>query len=856
MRHERVLACALDVDRPVSDEEILTIAREAGGNPFLLRQLATYLAAHRTRRSRMTFAEMLDERVRALPSEGQRFVETLVICGRPMAPELICAACGIARERQSLVAMLRSSHFIRSSGSSERVETYHDRIREVLAAQIAPDAVRRIHGLMVRALVERRSDDCEALFEHYRGAGDDENASIQAGLAGAKAGSTLAFDRAAFFYEQALALAPASPAAEAWKERFADALANAGRPAAAADAYLRAAAGAAHPQRVELQRRGAEQFLIGGHIDRGLDLTRTMLEGMGVSVPRSPRAALLSLLWRRARLRWRGLRFVSRHADDIDANALLRIDTCWSATTGLMLVDMIGASDFSARHLLMALDAGEPSRIARAMAIESAARAGYPTGRKLRDRLAQQSNALAKSVGTPQAIALSILADGIVAMAAGEWKKALTPSEQALAILRDQCVGVTWELNIAQNLVIWALMYLGELGEVSRQVTALLANARSRGNLYLATELCTRCNYVWLAADDPDEGEREAVESIERWSQKGFHRQHYSAMLARVQTALYRGDGEAAWRLFAEQQSMLRRSLITRVQVFRVESLYLRARSALAIAARNRSSPRFLAVARAGARRIARERRPWSDPIALLLRAGIAYLEGRTPLALRYLHDAADRFDRADMKLVRRRRPAPNRHAAGRRARARASATGRGVDGRAAHQEPRRHDPHAGSWFPRYHVDSAARIGRCPRTAGVQSTLRRASRRRRTSRWPRRVAAGVLLRREVGWRAGHGLVRPRRARQRVAHQPEIKDDDASVRPHHDVGELDVPMELAVAVLAATIPARTSAVRVMRGSGSGRCVTSREMVPDGTLHRSIPRQPHLFPIDALVVCSSS
>jgi hypothetical protein len=220
-----------------------------------------------------------------------------------------------------------------------------------------------------------------------------------------------------------------------------------------------------------------------------------------------------------------------------------------------------------------------------------------------------------------------------------------------LAIFRDQCVGLTWELNMAQNLVIWALMYLGELREVSRQVPAILANARSRGNLYIATELCTRSNYVWLAADNPDEGEREAVESIERSSQKGFHRQHYSAMLARVQTSLYRGDAEAAWRLFAEQQSRLRRSLITRVQVFRVESLYLRARSALAMAAGKKSSSRFLSVARAGARRIASERRPWSNPIALLLRAGIAYLEGSTPSALRYLHDAADRFDRADMAL-------------------------------------------------------------------------------------------------------------------------------------------------------------------------------------------------------------
>ena len=49
----------------------------------------------------------------------------------------------------------------------------------------------------------------------------------------------------------------------------------------------------------------------------------------------------------------------------IDAEVLLRLDTCWAAATGLGLVDMISASDFVAQHLHMALDAGEPSRIAR-----------------------------------------------------------------------------------------------------------------------------------------------------------------------------------------------------------------------------------------------------------------------------------------------------------------------------------------------------------------------------------------------------------------------------------------------------------------------------------------------------------
>ena len=424
------------------------------------------------------------------------------------------------------------------------------------------------------------------------------------------------------------------------------------RPAEAAEAYLHAATGADHRERVELQRRGAEQFLIGGHIDRGLDLIRAMLAGMGVRMSRSPRGALLSLLWQRARLRWRGLRFVSRQADEIDAETLLRVDTCWSATTGLLLVDVSGAADLSVRHLLMALDTGDPFRVARAMAIESAVRTADLSGGSLGEQLAVQSSALAGSIGNPHAIALSLLADGMRAMAAGEWKKASVVSEQALAMLRDKRAGFSWEMNIAQNLVIWGLMYQGELRELCRQVPSLLADARRRGNLYIATELCTRSNYAWLAADDADGGERETVESINRWSQKGFHRQHYSASLARVQTALYRGDAESAWRLLIEQESSLHRSLLlNRIQVLRIEAHYLRSRCALAMAAKGRHARRFLSVARAGARRIESQGRPWADPIALLLRAAIAHREGSTPLAVRHLHAAVEGFDRADMNL-------------------------------------------------------------------------------------------------------------------------------------------------------------------------------------------------------------
>jgi hypothetical protein len=342
------------------------MTREAGGSPFVLEQLALYAGVAATGPDAPpSFAGMFDSRLEALPSSARLFLETLAICGRPMAPEIVCDACGVARDRQSLVAMLRVSRLIRSSGSTDRVETYHDRIREALAARLDAGAVRGIHIRMAASIEVRQSDDCEALFEHYRGAGDTARASTQAGRAAEKASAALAFDRAASFYRHALELAPAAPAASVWREGLATALANAGLPADAAEAYLRAAAGADRARHVELQRRAAEQFLTGGHIDRGLDLIRSVLDEVGLHRVGSPRTAAMSVVWRRARLHWRGLDFVTRDAGAIDEDALVRLDTSWAAATGLALVDVLSASDFVAQHFHMALEAGEPSRIAR-----------------------------------------------------------------------------------------------------------------------------------------------------------------------------------------------------------------------------------------------------------------------------------------------------------------------------------------------------------------------------------------------------------------------------------------------------------------------------------------------------------
>lgn len=125
---------------------------------------------------------------------------------------------------------------------------------------------------------------------------------------------------------------------------------------------------------MELKRQASTQLLISGHVDEGLALLRTILGPLGLSMPSTPRAAFLSLIRHRAMLRFRGLRFRPRDETQVSAEDLTRIDLCWSAVAGLSVIDPILGADFQTRGLLLALRAGEPVRVSRALAMEAAHR--------------------------------------------------------------------------------------------------------------------------------------------------------------------------------------------------------------------------------------------------------------------------------------------------------------------------------------------------------------------------------------------------------------------------------------------------------------------------------------------------
>jgi hypothetical protein len=624
-----------------------SIIQEGGGNPFLVEQLARHaLESGDSRTGSIKLAEMLEARLSRLPAGARELMNVVAVAGKPVDFKVASEAAGVTSEERRLVGALRAAHLLRGSVSAQLIEPYHDRIRETLAASLSPGAVRDIHARLVDRLLHHGLDDPETLLEHYLAAGELQLAAGKAVLAAERAGSALAFDRAAMFYRRAIELGhPADSPPIPLNAKLAEVLVNAGRPIEAARLYIEIAAKVPPSEALQFRQRAAAQFFVGGLIDEGVGVVRNVLREVGLRFPASPKTALASILLHRVQLRLRGLGFSSADSGRISERDRLRIDACWSVATGLAIVDTIRGSDFMLRHLLFALRSGDPYRVARGLTLEASLRAatgGVHPRRALEFQALAQK--LAETMDEPLLDGLIHHTKGSMMYYRGEWRKALGEFQRAEEIFRDRCTGVTWELSASEFLQAGCLQHLGELNTMYHRRLAFLARAQERGNLLVETHFRIRLSVLWLAADDPARAEKEVMDGIGRWSQGGFHLQHLLALVGLTQVDLYTGQGQAAFDRLQQQWPTLKMSLLMRVQVLRIEADYLRARCALAASEEAADPDPFLSLARRHGRRLQREAAPWARAFAQLVQAAIATRHGDAGQAATLLGAAAEGF--------------------------------------------------------------------------------------------------------------------------------------------------------------------------------------------------------------------
>lgn len=644
------------------EQRAAILAQESQGNPFFINEFVRYsnLFSEESVSPEETLTETLDRVTRAriaeLSVEARGLLEIISVAGQPIERKIAKQVAALDSEEQAAVNQLRIKRLIRARKSRIRyeIEPYHDRIQKAVIALIPPENLCEYHKKLALTLEMTEDAEPHSLALHFKAAKDYDKAAKYAVSAAAQADQVLAFDRAAEFYKMVLDLwGQRESELESWeidesltlRLKRADALANAGRGSEAAQAYLAAAKAANSAEATEFQQCAAEQLLRGGHIDEGLAVLRVVLERLKIRLPDTPQKAFISLILRRTWSMIRGLNFQERKLADIPPEDILRIDACWSVAIGLGMVDTVRAADLQERHLSLALQAGDPFRIVRALAIESAFSAS-PGEKSIQrtEKLMQTARALAEKIPNPKAQAYVEFAACLSSFLQGNWAMAYEQGEKAETILRDRCTGVNWELSTVHVFALRALFYLGLLNKLSARIPVLLKDAQERDDLYAETSLQTRVAYLAkLAANQPDEIADELALCLDRWSKKSFFVQHYWETVAQIETMLYLNQGKAAWKLIQQRWPALNQSLILKAQFVRLEMVHLRARAALAAFNQERSSE-LLQSAEKDAREIERESVAWATPMAQLLRAALAINAKRRDEAIKLLKEAEKGF--------------------------------------------------------------------------------------------------------------------------------------------------------------------------------------------------------------------
>ncbi len=643
----------LEREQAAGEVDAGRIAQESGGSPFFVLELTRHFLERRYSQPEegqeleLTLDQVLKERCAELPASVRHLLNTIAVAGRPISQELAAQVTGLEKSDYRPLAILRHRHMVRTQGprATDLVEIYHDRIREHVVAALSASDLQDCHRQLARHLEVSQNTDAEWLAVHLEGSGQLDRAVDYYRQAAEHAAQTLAFDRAAALYRHVIELKPPARGEVGLRVALGECLRNAGRGAEAAEVFLVAAEGADSATRLECQRQAAEQLLISGHLQLGLETIEKLLGETGVKMPPTPMRALLSLLWQRARLSVRGLRWREKQESQISAVNLTRLDVYKSVAHGLGIVDSIRGMDFQARGLLLALKVGERTRLARALFLESNFIASQGDKRSLArsQKLIDLGAHIAKPANSPYLEAWVPVCEGTLGYFGGHFSlaaKRLAAADEAFRELS----GVAWETSTARLFRMWNLLRMGSFAEMTPLLNAYLKDAVHRGDLYAQTTLIRTCYRLSVAtgrAEDPDR----SLSGVHWIPPEGrYHLQHWFEFEALAELSLFQGRADTMLAESRRNGRGLKQSMILRLQIVRSIYRWLHARLLLA-------SGSDLREVKPLVRSLERERTRFATVLAGLLRAAIAVQTGKPESARTTLTQVIKLAQEMDMHL-------------------------------------------------------------------------------------------------------------------------------------------------------------------------------------------------------------
>ncbi|HRE88024.1 MAG TPA: hypothetical protein PK095_02700, partial [Myxococcota bacterium] len=321
----------------------------------------------------LTLHAIYTQRIAALDADARAVLEMLCVAAAPTPEALALRAIGVTPTHASARKLVASGLAIRVGLTGHHLIPFHGSLRTTVLEQMSPDVLEALHLRWARTLEESGEVEADVLVVHYLAGGAKDEAIRHMRRSARRLSEALAFDGAVSMYKRLLALTAEAPQrmtepSDEVGEELAVALENAGRCEEAGRLWLSLAKLGGGERRDAMRQRAAENLIHAGHIDEGLAIQKSALSRLGVRISRSAWRAIPFIVVDRIRLRLRGLRYRLQPAASADPRRLARIDGGMALGAVLPLIDTIRGLQIHSQALRDALIAGEPARLARALA--------------------------------------------------------------------------------------------------------------------------------------------------------------------------------------------------------------------------------------------------------------------------------------------------------------------------------------------------------------------------------------------------------------------------------------------------------------------------------------------------------
>lgn len=628
------------------------IARESGGEPFLLEQLA--LASVEEGAHQAGIDALVLRRAQAQGEDAFRLVEAACVAGTPLPEVLLTDVSGVRDARRALNQLVTSSMLRRSgSGPHALVYPYHDRIRAAVESSVPPGRKQHLHRRIAEEGKATGLLTDAALTRHFEDAGDPGRAAEHALLAARAAEASLAFDSAAAMFSRFLDLSTDESAKQQTRIARARALFIAGRCGEAGAAFAFAAAQAHGKARDDLERQAVEAYLAFGHVREALALLVPLLAAAGIPYPTTPRSVLLNLA--RAVLDVRRRTLLRPRARRIPEQAMAaRSDLAWSAK-GLTNVAPAQGVAITLASASDAIRSGDSFRIARGLGFAGCGFAPGLVGGG--ERYLRWLREIADERDDDHLRVLHQVASGARGFVLGDWERCLRSSFEGLALAARTPAPTYWEQTIARTFICSAYEYLGDYEKMEAAAREYLRLTRGRGDRIGEVMIVSALGYP-LAARHDGEALDEVIDEMRRlmaeWTVPYPFWEAFRLRLRCFRALCWNDPGRALalidehWPRIVEHR-MLDLPLV-RFPLTCVRASVLLEGAAAGLVHKATAIPEI----RSSARVLERAPRGEGPTAAHIARAGIAHLEGDGRARTRHLRRAAELAGQGRMQVVER----------------------------------------------------------------------------------------------------------------------------------------------------------------------------------------------------------